>query len=306
MKHSSFIFGAVAILSAIVLFRCSAPVEKEIISFYAVPLVCGADSNIGCGSRIKPLFVQTAAEKKIAGSWTNRQGTVIAIVWDPSMKVDAEKEKIILPLFEKNKIEAKLISDTGQTNKLLQNFSEKKNWYKGMDVDKLSIEEAGFIAQSHVDMAKKNGLINDLEASSLKKVIEDYFKKELVKIRTYDDLVSDKTRQGWMNDIADLSSKFLSREKIEKIEELYYEQQECNTESCCDKKKGSCCKKAPIADLETEMTCPKCGFKKMVTMPTDVCVLKYTCEKCKAEMFPKKGDCCVYCTYGTKKCPSMQ
>lgn len=57
---------------------------------------------------------------------------------------------------------------------------------------------------------------------------------------------------------------------------------------------------------ETEITCPKCGFKKTEIMPTEVCQIKYTCTKCKAELFPKKGDCCVFCTYGKHKCPSMQ
>lgn len=54
------------------------------------------------------------------------------------------------------------------------------------------------------------------------------------------------------------------------------------------------------------ITCPKCGHKKKEILPTDVCLIRYTCEKCHAEMLPKNGDCCVFCTYGTHKCPSMQ
>lgn len=57
---------------------------------------------------------------------------------------------------------------------------------------------------------------------------------------------------------------------------------------------------------QSEITCPKCGFKKMETMPTDVCLLKYTCQGCRTVLLPKEGDCCVFCTYGTKKCPSKQ
>ena len=57
---------------------------------------------------------------------------------------------------------------------------------------------------------------------------------------------------------------------------------------------------------QSEITCPKCGFKKKETMPTDVCLLKYTCTGCRAELLPKEGDCCVFCTYGTEKCPSKQ
>lgn len=56
----------------------------------------------------------------------------------------------------------------------------------------------------------------------------------------------------------------------------------------------------------SEITCPDCGHKKMETLPTDVCTIVYTCEKCSARITPKQGDCCVFCTHGTHKCPSMQ
>jgi hypothetical protein len=58
--------------------------------------------------------------------------------------------------------------------------------------------------------------------------------------------------------------------------------------------------------MHSEITCPKCKHKKMETMPIDFCVIKYNCEKCNSEMRPQNGDCCVFCTYGTHKCPSMQ
>lgn len=57
---------------------------------------------------------------------------------------------------------------------------------------------------------------------------------------------------------------------------------------------------------QSEITCPKCGNKKMETLPTDVCLIKYNCANCDTILFPKEGDCCVFCTYGTHKCPSKQ
>ncbi len=69
-------------------------------------------------------------------------------------------------------------------------------------------------------------------------------------------------------------------------------------------------KKDTVANSEisstSEITCPKCGHKKTETLPTEVCLLKYTCEKCDTSFRPKSGDCCVFCSYGTHKCPSMQ
>ena len=58
--------------------------------------------------------------------------------------------------------------------------------------------------------------------------------------------------------------------------------------------------------LESEITCPKCKFKKKEMMPTDQCLLKYTCTNCRTELYPDEKDCCVFCTYGTHKCPSKQ
>ena len=49
--------------------------------------------------------------------------------------------------------------------------------------------------------------------------------------------------------------------------------------------------------------CPNCGHKKTETMPTDACVYFYECENCKTRLKPLQGDCCVYCSYGTVKCP---
>ena len=56
----------------------------------------------------------------------------------------------------------------------------------------------------------------------------------------------------------------------------------------------------------SEITCPECKFKKTEMLPTDVCLIKYTCDNCKAVFYAKDGDCCVFCSYGTHKCPSKQ
>jgi hypothetical protein len=54
------------------------------------------------------------------------------------------------------------------------------------------------------------------------------------------------------------------------------------------------------------ITCPICGYSKEEKMPEDACQFFYECENCKTVIKPKEGDCCVYCSYGTEKCPSKQ
>lgn len=59
-------------------------------------------------------------------------------------------------------------------------------------------------------------------------------------------------------------------------------------------------------ELNSTITCPHCGYKKNELMPTDACQYFYECENCKHVLKPKQGDCCVYCSYGSVKCPSIQ
>jgi len=58
--------------------------------------------------------------------------------------------------------------------------------------------------------------------------------------------------------------------------------------------------------LNSEITCPKCSFKKVEEMPTNACRYFYECNSCKAVLKPIKGDCCVYCSYGSIACPPIQ
>lgn len=58
--------------------------------------------------------------------------------------------------------------------------------------------------------------------------------------------------------------------------------------------------------LESIISCPNCDFQKKETMPIDSCQFFYKCENCHTILKPKQGDCCVYCSYGSAKCPSIQ
>jgi Membrane transport protein MerF len=55
--------------------------------------------------------------------------------------------------------------------------------------------------------------------------------------------------------------------------------------------------------LESVITCPRCGMAKRETMPIDACRIFYTCSGCGAQLRPKPGNCCVFCSYGSAPCP---
>jgi hypothetical protein len=58
--------------------------------------------------------------------------------------------------------------------------------------------------------------------------------------------------------------------------------------------------------LDSVLTCPHCGFTKSERMPTNACQFFYECVNCKKLLRPKAGDCCVFCSFGSVKCPPMQ
>jgi len=58
--------------------------------------------------------------------------------------------------------------------------------------------------------------------------------------------------------------------------------------------------------LQSRITCPECGFVKEETMPVGACQWFYECVNCKSVLRPKPGDCCVFCSFGTDKCPPVQ
>ena len=70
----------------------------------------------------------------------------------------------------------------------------------------------------------------------------------------------------------------------------------------------SCCPTSSFESvvLQSTVTCPNCGHQNQETMPTDVCMFFYECLGCHTTLRPKPGDCCVFCSYGSVACPSVQ
>lgn len=66
---------------------------------------------------------------------------------------------------------------------------------------------------------------------------------------------------------------------------------------------GSCCRSV---ESQSVITCPHCGHQQQEEMPTNACVYFFECPKCHATLRPKPGDCCVFCSYGSVKCPPIQ
>jgi hypothetical protein len=49
--------------------------------------------------------------------------------------------------------------------------------------------------------------------------------------------------------------------------------------------------------------CPICRIESAAAMPADACVFFWDCPACGSLVRPKAGDCCVFCSYGSARCP---
>lgn len=57
---------------------------------------------------------------------------------------------------------------------------------------------------------------------------------------------------------------------------------------------------------ESQITCPQCGYQAIEKMPLNACQYYYECIGCGEVLKPNAGDCCVFCSFGTVKCPPVQ
>jgi hypothetical protein len=61
-----------------------------------------------------------------------------------------------------------------------------------------------------------------------------------------------------------------------------------------------------LMQMESTLTCPRCGHQSAEQMPTNACQFFYVCKGCGEKLKPLPGDCYVFCSYGTVPCPPVQ
>ena len=177
----------------------------ETITFYDVPLVCGAAPSIGCGSRAKPLLTDLERQTPIEEAWLNRTGTIVAIVWRGPTRMD----EVIRPVFERHEVQC---MERPADKQLGESFRIEGNWFRGTEVDGLSLEEAREIAENSVAPATKDRLVSVEEAAQIKSDVEAYFRKELVKFRTKEELLRD-TQGKFVDAILNIYEKHVGPER---------------------------------------------------------------------------------------------
>jgi hypothetical protein len=203
---------------------------EESITFYDVPLVCGAAPAIGCGSRAKPVLLDLERQPAIKEAWLNRTGTIVAIIWDEQ----ARTEEVVKSVFEKYEVQ---FTERLKASQATDSFMVAGAWLRGAEVDRLSREEAREIAETSVNSAMKDQLVSVEEAAQIKSDIEAYFREELVKLRTTQELFEDikgKFRQAVLNIYQKhLGTKRVAEVRAHGIQDPFNRTDRNETSSCC-------------------------------------------------------------------------
>ena len=214
----------------------------KLMSFYQANLVCGAASDIGCGTRAKPILHAFMNSESVKEAWLNHSGTIVAVIWNDNNANNQEE------------IANVAFGEIGLTYEQLQGDAYAEHyqdftsgtWYLGNDVDQLSMIEAKRIASSMTDwMNEEEGISSD-EKIKLQDAFEQYIKQSFLAIEDADVINQTSYWRQWEKDLTAIG-KEISGEDFPAIQIVSPTAGETCTpsKSCCTKEgtSSTCCTK---------------------------------------------------------------
>ncbi len=212
------------------------------VSFYEAPLVCHAAPSIGCGSKAKFMLGDLEKYKDaVKGAWLNRKGTAVAVKWD-SKTDEHKKTEIIKTVSTNHNIELTALAKS-ETAGYAKSFPNSNDWFKGKEVDKLSKEEAGIIAQNTIASYKTKKLIEPSFEKQFGADIEKIYEDLFLSISSYKDLTAEAYNKV-ENQIQQAGEKYVGKGKMPHVELCTATEESCEKDKSCSKGSGkSCCDK---------------------------------------------------------------
>jgi copper chaperone CopZ len=180
---------------------------SERVSFFEVPLECGAAEGLGCGSASKPVLKVIDRDERVEEARINYSGTVLAVVWkDPSEA--GSGVSAVKAAFESRDLEIAVLEGSAR-EKALKEF-ESDHWYSTSEVDRLSQREAKVIATRLVDRAKmglppgkRAALVEDLSAGIAATLTRDR---------------EEECAPGRSEDLTEIAKKYLSPQQLAELQ----------------------------------------------------------------------------------------
>lgn len=235
-KYGAALLGCFFALVAFVsISNASFEVPEEGITFHQVNLVCGAATDIGCGSRSKPILLDLQKEPYIKEAWLNRTGTIVAVVWEKGIEPNV---KVVPTTFKSHGKSIETLVDSDHQEQL--SSFKKDRWYMGQDVDELSMEEAGRIATQIIDQLIKLEALSKEDATQMHTEVEAYIQNEFMVLEDVNLLSTPSYYQQWEKDIREIGAKYTDADKLLELQVIYPAGASCkkDSKSCCS---SSCC-----------------------------------------------------------------
>jgi len=206
----------------------------EDATFFTVPLVCDVAPHIGCGSRAKFIMTDLLKDAAVKEAWLNRAGTIMAVVWKPPANAGL-RERAIQSIFSRHELPIDQVSETDR-NSLVEEFVARDGWYMGSDVDALSIEEAGVIADQIVAaVSKQNRFKKEDDKAALREELKNIFQRCFLSIRSFADL-NDSTFSRIEGEVIASGEKYVGKGNMPRLRRI---------EDCCEQSDhhAGCCSK---------------------------------------------------------------
>jgi copper chaperone len=176
-------------------------VSPERVSFFEVPLECGASEGLGCGSAAKPLLNELGGNHGIADARINYPGTILAVVWETP---NGRSEAAVEALFEAHHMAAATLR--GEAREKALHAFEAEQWYGAADVDRLSEHEARVIAARIVNRAGNRLGLTPNRLAALTEDLAVVFARHLTK----HDEECDSRREVIEQELKTAASKYLN------------------------------------------------------------------------------------------------
>ncbi len=155
-------------------------IGPESVSFFEVPLECGAAEGLGCGIRSKPILKRIESDPSVKEAKINRPGTVLAVVWKDPAHAPAGAATVEAA-FKKSELETAVLR--GEDREKAQKEFDSKTWYTAADVDRLSEREAEVIAARLINRAKPRLNLSPGQLAALNKDLTAGIAKVLTRDR---------------------------------------------------------------------------------------------------------------------------
>jgi hypothetical protein len=178
MVGTGVLMGPCSSMGANAMQNHSQVTKSDNLAFYKVPLMCDAAPGIGCGSRSKPVLLDLENKPIVKEAWLDRQGKMLAIVWKEGTAA-AERTLVVVAIRKTYNLSAEELTG-GAREGALQSFRSGGGWHRGADVDRLSEEEAGIIAERLMIRVTSKAPTISAKAELLRPIIADIIRDCLV------------------------------------------------------------------------------------------------------------------------------